>query len=824
MSGAIPDQDGTQSFWHLPAIDGRALAILIGIAALTFASSWSGMVLTRAGGQIPSLWITNGIALGLLLRRLPVPQGALLGTVLAANLVANLVAGIAVALAIGLVACNAIEIVVALLLRRIGRIDPSGKPVFGTWGELGAIGRLVLYCGILAPAASAIPAAGILYALGDSDFLTNATRWFFAHGLGMILMAPLVLVARRNSIGVRTAAGTAELLAILACALVSTVLIFSQDAYPLTFVILPVLTLAAFRLCMFDALLSVFLVTIAATGLTLHGLGPIAATVPGIESRIMFLQIFLAINIITILPVAAVLNERAKIQRALVQASADANAALAAKSDFLATMSHEIRTPMTGVLGMIELLRTDPSERDKQRFLSSLQRSAKLLMSVLNDVLDFSKLESGKIDLEAIDFDLRQLACATLDLFATAANEKHLTMALDFPAGDAVVIGDPVRLEQVLSNLVSNAIKFTAVGKIDLTIAAQFISEDRRLWTIAVTDTGMGIEPDQIEQLFSPFVQADASTTRRFGGTGLGLAICRRLVEAMDGKLEVEATAGLGSTFKFSLDLPSGKLAPEVPASEENLSKALPLTILLAEDNPVNRLLVTTLLRRMGHRVSSVVNGREAVEAVAAGSFDVILMDMQMPEMDGLAATRAIRGADHNRAGIPIVALTADASSDRRRFYDNVGLNGFLTKPIDGARLRTCLAAFSAAPEEGLPPPFNSAKLDEIATAIGSDNLVALLDMLAIDLVQRPRAMAALVRRGDLASLRNDCHALRGAAASIGADVVARTAAALEAADDDPAVAARLLPAFTSAVEAALRAIPALRRQLCPDLPLADAG
>jgi signal transduction histidine kinase/DNA-binding response OmpR family regulator len=803
--------------WRFPEIDGRAIVFLAITGVVLFAATWGGIVLTRTDGQIASVWIVNGIVLGLVLRHRPAPRGTIVAVAFVANFTADLCAGASVFVAFGLSASNIFEILVAAYLIKRMRWP------FVEWGELGEVGRLVIFAGLVAPASSAIVGAGILQTTPNGDFISFAIRWSVAHGLGMILMAPLVLAADWKAVFVRTLAGTVEALVILGCAVAATVLIFGQDDYPLTFALLPILILADFRLRIFDALLGTLLVSIATTLLTLDGKGRFAASIAEVPVRILFLQAFLAITVLTTLAIATVLNERDKMRRELVRTTAAAEAALATKSAFLATMSHEIRTPMTGVLGMIELLRSEPGERDKRRFFASLQLSADLLMRVLDDVLDFSKIESGKIELETVAFDLRHLARATLDLYTTAANDKHLYLTLDISAGDAVVVGDPVRLQQVLANLVSNAIKFSEVGGIKLKIARPSSSGSPH-WNFAVTDTGIGIAPDQIDRLFLPFIQADASTTRKFGGTGLGLAICRRLVEAMGGKLAVDSTVGLGTTFAFWLGLPAGSLATELPTSADEAAPTATLSILLAEDNPVNQMLVRTMLQRMGHHVTGVVNGREAVEAAAAGRFDLILMDMQMPEMDGLAATRAIRAADHPWADVPIVALTADASPDRRRFYDNVGLTDFLTKPIDSARLRACLAGFAAAPLRHAPPAFDAAKVAEIAEAIGSENLVALLDLLAINLAKRPAAMVALLQRGKIRALQRDCHSLRGAASSIGADEVARTAAVLEQADRDLDASTRVLPEFKAAVDAALEAIPLLRAQYRQVRPLADAG
>ena len=354
-----------------------------------------------------------------------------------------------------------------------------------------------------------------------------------------------------------------------------------------------------------------------------------------------------------------------------------------------------------------------------------------------------------------------------------------------------------------MGNLISNAIKFTDIGRIEVRVETQAPEKGKVEATFSVIDTGIGIAPEQLGQLFSPFVQADASTNRRFGGTGLGLAICLRLVEALGGKLEVESIHGLGSTFRLKVGLKRGQLSAALPAIATAVAPTRSLQVLLAENNPVIRLLVSTLVKRMGHEVETVENGWLAVEAVAARRYDVVLMDMQMPEMDGVAATRAIR-ATPSGATLPIIALTADASPDRRRFYDNVGLTSFMTKPVDSSLLQERLAAIAEAlPVDGTGEVavFDVARLDELGEAIGEGKVEELLAMLLSDLTVRAAKIVALANAAATAPLRAELHALRGAAASIGA---VRLTAAIEAMEEaeNPAEVTAATPAFARAAEA----------------------
>ena len=776
----------------------RELLYLAAVAAVVFIAAWAGIELIREGGRIASLWLSNALALALLLRRSRDARGALLATVFAANAVANLYTGDALLLGLGLAACNVIEVAVAVALLHWARNQ------FLAMGESGGMARLLLYAGLIAPACSAVCAALLLSAATGADFAQVGLRWFAADSIGMIALAPMLVTLRRGTLReLFQASSPFGLLVLTALVLSVTTLVFMQQGYPILFLILPMLTLTAFRMRFVGTAILVALVSTIATVCTIRGLGPIAGAIPEITNRILFLQLFVVTLALTKLPVAVVLHERSLMQRDLVIATHDAKQAATAKSLFLATMSHEIRTPLTGVLGMIELLRSNPGERDRNRFLASLQQSANLLMTVLDDILDFSKLDNGDIRFEDIPFDLRQLARATVDLYHGAAQAKGLSLELFYTTNATAVCGDPVRLQQIMGNLISNAIKFTDIGRIEVRIETQASENGTVTATFSVIDTGIGIAPDQLGRLFSPFVQADASTNRRFGGTGLGLAICLRLVEALGGKLEVESIHGLGSTFRFKVGLKRGQLSATLPVTAPALAPTRSLQVLLAEDNPVNRLLVSTLVRRMGHEVETVENGWLAVEAVAARRYDVVLMDMQMPEMDGVAATRAIR-ATASGANLPIIALTADASPDRRRFYDNVGLTSFMTKPVDSKLLQERLAAIAEtlpADDTGGEAVFDVARLDELGEAIGKGKVEELLAMLLSDLTVRAAKIVALANAAVTARLREELHALRGAAASVGA---LRLTAAIQAMEDagSPADAAAAAPAFARAAEA----------------------
>ena len=374
-----------------------------------------------------------------------------------------------------------------------------------------------------------------------------------------------------------------------------------------------------------------------------------------------------------------------------------AEAANAAKSTFLATMSHEIRTPLNGVLGMAQAMAGDElSDRQRDR-LSVIHGSGEALLAILNDVLDLSKIEAGKLELEQLEFELADVARGAYSAFTALANKKGLSFALDIERARGRYVGDPTRLRQILYNLISNALKFTEQGEIRVTAV-----REGEMLQISVADTGVGIAPESLDKLFAKFDQLDSSTTRRFGGTGLGLAICRELAQLMHGEISVDSDLGLGSKFTVRAPLrwvgEERAVAPamEAPAAQPEIA----LRVLAAEDNAINQLVLKTLLHQMGVDPHVVDNGEQAVAAWETGEWDVILMDIQMPVMDGLTAAARIRNreADTGRPRTPIVALTANAMSHQVDQYILGGMDGHVAKPIQAVDLFEALTRAAVTP------------------------------------------------------------------------------------------------------------------------------
>ncbi len=484
---------------------------------------------------------------------------------------------------------------------------------------------------------------------------------------------------------------------------------------------------------------------------------------------------------------------------------AGAEAANQAKSEFLANMSHEIRTPLNGVMGMIRLAREAEAPPEQRQYLEIAQTSADSLLTLLNDLLDFSRIEAGHLTIEMIPFSLRRTLNEVFAPFIHPVEDKGLRCRRQISETvPDLLVGDPARLRQVLFNLVGNAVKFTEAGSVTLAVDLMGRTEETVSLAFTVIDTGPGIPAHQHRAIFDPFAQADPSVSRRHGGTGLGLSISTRLVTAMGGTLTVNSRPGEGAAFHFELTLPLETEAaephpPEKPPRFPKLWEPRRSVgddtpgrrILLAEDNPVNQKVVRITLERMGHRITMVSDGRAAVSAATAEDFDLILMDVQMPEMDGYEATAAIRQNEGPTRRVPIVALTAHAMAGDRERCLAAGMDDYLAKPILPAAFQDVLdrhlpaaeAPASTPPAEAVPSPpaFDRRALAE-RIGVDDDTVTDLITVFRESMETELARIEAALTADDGETIRIAAHTIKGMAANMGGRELRDAAAELEAA------------------------------------------
>jgi signal transduction histidine kinase/DNA-binding NarL/FixJ family response regulator/HPt (histidine-containing phosphotransfer) domain-containing protein len=514
--------------------------------------------------------------------------------------------------------------------------------------------------------------------------------------------------------------------------------------------------------------------------------------------------VLLLVLTVIVLTQLRTLNERRKNLEALADnlhaARVEADAANRAKSVFLANMSHEIRTPFHGLLGMMSLLQDTGLNAQQQGFLLTAKESANHLLAILNDILDISQLESGKLQVQPETMELPLLVAQVEALMRVQAQSKGLALNVQLdPDVPRWVHADATRLKQILFNLLSNAVKFSQSGSVGLRVATGF--GGRLLFT--VSDTGVGMDAKTLERLFQRFMRADDSPSRRQGGTGLGLEISRDLARLMGGDITVQSETGRGSTFTVALPLPAATPPTPAPLAPEPVAAARtpgPLRVLVAEDHPVNRAYLEAVLDKLGHQAVFKEDGDGAVRAMQQHEFDVVLMDLHMPGMDGFAAARAIRAMPAPRGRVPIIALTADAFQASRDLARQAGMDGFLTKPAHLPQLREALERYSGigrtppaspSPADAAPPPQEPQPADEVFDpATMADARQILSPIVYAELLERffgdqPEALTTLrgaARSANHAALRAHAHSLKGAALNLGLRAVADAAQLLQSA------------------------------------------
>jgi PAS domain S-box-containing protein len=504
------------------------------------------------------------------------------------------------------------------------------------------------------------------------------------------------------------------------------------------------------------------------------------------------------------------ITEKKRTELALIEATNAAASANRAKSEFLANMSHEIRTPMNGVIGMTQLLADTRLSAAQREYVEVIRTSGETLLALINDILDVSKIEAGHMDLEAIDIDLRSIVAETVSTLGVQAAAKGLALRASVgPDVPSAVRGDPVRLRQVLFNLIGNSMKFTQEGTIALEVELESADDVRALVRFSVRDTGIGIPTDRLDRLFKSFSQVDSSTTRHYGGSGLGLSIVKQLAELMGGTVGVESEVGRGSVFwltaLFELaseshqirNRPAKTEAPRAAAAARPFAGA---HVLVVEDNEVNQKVAQRYLEKLGVTCDLARNGREAIEVWHKGNYDLILMDCQMPVMDGLQATREIRGQERHGKRIPIIALTANALASDRDNCLAAGMDEHLGKPLELAKLEACLAQFlagrnpqpidasksldpaSATSPPAAPPPAAPVDLAALRDIVGDDAEFQreLIDTFIASGDATLAQIVAALDASDFASVRKSAHSLKGASANIRAQPLSAAARLLE--------------------------------------------
>ncbi len=752
-----------------------AIKTVTAMCAVTI-MAWSALVFTSNSGGIASIWLPNGLILALILRRrteaAPFAIALFLGVVIGC-----LLGGHAVVTAILLGMVNVGEVFVVLIAMR--RLFPEKLDI----SELRELTGLWAVSGLLGPALSGLVGAMVLSLETGSGFLAVFGSWMIAHGLGSMICVPAAIVLANAWSAAQVSSRGRELEWLLTMGLVAlaTAAIFAQSTYPLLFLVSPLVLICGFLFGAIGIVVSIALITVIATMFTLHGSGPLILVKGGLIEQLQILQLFIFANCVIGFTVAAALagRDRARIQ---------AEVAVQSKSQFLANMSHEIRTPMNAVIGFTELLLASELTSKQHRQASLVAESGRAMMRLLNDILDLSKVEAGQMTVAVEPIDLAHVLNGPIYLMKPLAAEKGIELSMliddDVPP---YVLGDSLRIRQVLINVIGNALKFTTQGAVTLHVSTLAKASDTLVLEIA--DTGIGIPAERLLAIFEDFTQATAATADTFGGTGLGLSISKKLVKLMGGSISVESQEGLGSVFRITISAPATQ-RPSVVDRAVGFAKTEPCaprpsySVLLVEDHDINQEFMFDLLTKLGVRVDLATNGAEAVEFVRQAAenetpYHLVLMDMQMPVMDGMTATAVIRAEGFAPAALPIVALSANAYHDDIQSCLAAGMQAHLAKPVSIEQLKVVLArwcrhdtATSALHSSAAPTP--AASLPSLQERYVLRRNAALASVAALTVTDHPSEQ-------ELVAVIDQLHKLAGSAGMFGEGELGELAGVLEA-------------------------------------------
>lgn len=751
------------------------VAPLLLVAVAYFATAASSL---HVFGESTPIWYSNAFVVVALLRHPLRDWPAYIAAAWIADALAIALFGHGIALIVTL--ADVLEIcLVAGIIQATGGVR---EPLFGA-----QITRVIVAC-LLGPVASAAVGGGMLSAALSIPFAQAWHTWYSASALGLLIAAPLLLSWLDRELRAKAfeRLSRRDAIVLAAAALCAGLLLHVEDHEAALFFTFPLLFAMTWGFGLVGATLGMLSVTVSALWATLLGQGAIVGIMPpasDVGERIEALQIYLAAMLLSSLPLALLHAQQRDLAANLRRTSE-------ARSEFLAAMSHEIRTPMSGVLGLVDLLATEPLTQQQKKYVESMRSSGRHLLSVINDILDFSRIESGKLELEAIDFSVREQIERLRSLTHPLAVERGLALHFELDDGGMPVLrGDPLRLQQVLLNLVSNAIKFTERGGVTVSLTVRPGDEG---WEVrlsaAVRDTGVGIDAATLKRLFAPFAQADRSISRQYGGSGLGLAISKRLVDAMGGELGASSAPGKGSVFRFDVPLRRGDARQLAAEEQAQRLEVPPQRILVAEDVEINRAILRATLTRQGHRLRFAVDGAQALELVQGESFDLVLMDVQMPVMDGVEATRRIRRLPPPLGQIPIVGLTANVMARERERYLSAGMDDCLAKPIDWDILNAAIARFAGAvPAKPPPRDPSGAPAPDLIDERALDALRQMADeselaqLIAAGLQGVDTACSAMAKEGASAdTLRHHAHKVKGSAGTLGLARISALAAEIE--------------------------------------------